>query len=378
MKRVTGSLERQIGLFSLFLLGSSAWFGGTASASEAGSGLGAITLDSIEFVDTEFAQALEFFAAKAEEANPDLPPVNFVVIDPEGEIADRAVNLKLRGVPWGTALKYTCDLAGAVIRPERNAILVGKKEAVEKMTLERTKILRGPGSAATEARLASVVFEEVVFDESSLEEVANFLRLMVLAQQEKEGATNPIPLNVLIKENAREPIGSRKISLRLRKIPLGELVHYATGLGECRFRVDARAIAIGEAEDLARPPGGPRRPSGAIFDQLAAKRIDSIDVPAGSTVSEFLEMVRALGGGNGIAMTEDAVTASRLALHGVTTLELIRYFNEISGTAFRLDPNAFLIVDDPAVTEKPRPPSIGIGTTATSGGTAAGLGFDDP
>lgn len=71
-------------------------------------------------------------------------------------------------------------------------------------------------------------------------------------------------------------------------------------------------------------------------------------------------------------MTQDAVASSDLAMHQVTVLELLRYFNEVSGTAYRLDANAFVITDDPAVTTKPKPPE----TPRPAGASGDGLGFD--
>lgn len=343
--------------------------------------IGKTPLDAIEFEKTELTMALEFLSAKLKESHPDRPEVNFVLVDPDGTLAGKTVSFKLRRVPWETALRYTCESVDAVFRVEPSAIVVGEREAVERLGLQRRKILRGPGSAANEARLKSFMVESVAFDSATLEEVAEYLRLLVQGRMADEGAqAKTAPLNLFIKENVTTPVGGRKINLSLRKIPLSELIHYATGQVDCRFRIDARAVVIGESEDLARPPGGPPRPSGAIFNQLASKRLDTIDIPAGSSVDEFLDLVRTLGGVNGIAMTQEAAASSRLALHGVSTLELIRYFNEVSGTAFRLDSSAYLIVDDPAVPVKPKPPETAIiaNPGAAESRSNKALGFDDP
>ncbi|MCB1062974.1 MAG: hypothetical protein KDN20_08650 [Verrucomicrobiae bacterium] len=343
---------------------------------QAGSGLGSVTLESMELKQTDLATALEFLAAKAEEAAPSAPPANFLLIDSEGTHAKREITMKLKGVPWATALKYVCELAQVTARGDGAVILIGTKEEVDRMILQRQKIQTGVASEAAQSRLASMVVESVAFDQASLEDVAEYVRLTAQAYLQKEsrgGAAGT--LNVLIKENPKEAIAPRRVSMNLKSISMSELLHCATGLANCRFRIDARAVVIGEAADLARPPGGPRKPSGAIFNQLAAKTIDSIDIPAGSQVPEFLEVVRSLGGVNGINMSKDAVAASRLAMHQVTVLELLRYYNEISGTAYRLDPNAFIISDDPDVPVKPKPP-VALQPRTPAGTGPAGLGFD--
>lgn len=325
-------------------------------------------IDSVVFDRTEFGAAVEYLAAKASEVRK--APLNVVMVDRDQTLRKQAVTLKLARVPWAEAMRYTCELAGATWRVEGEAILVGTKTDLDKLALERTRILTGPGSEANQARLGALRLERVAFTGATLAEVVDFLRLWA---REKTGGNQGPPLNLLIKENVEKAVATRKIDLDLRGgVSLAELLHYATGLAECRYRVDARAVIIGEAEDLARPPGGPARPAGPIFEQLAAKRIAAIDIPAGTGIAEFLEAVRTLGGVNGIAMTREAVASSHLAMYQVSALELLRYYNEVSGTAYRLDANAFVIADDPAVTTKPKPPEA----PRPVGGNDNGLGFD--
>ncbi|MCB1230434.1 MAG: hypothetical protein KDN19_09220 [Verrucomicrobiae bacterium] len=328
-------------------------------------------LDSVNFQRTELRQALEFLAAKAKERTNQA--LNVVLIDPNHDLESKPVTLSLSRVPWSEAMRYTCELTGTTWQKEGNVIAVGAPAAVKTLQRQRTKIATGPGSENNQRRLDQMKISHVAFKESSLEEVADYLRLMGRELTSKD--PNALPFNVMIKENIAKPVATRKVSVDLAEIPMSELLHYVTGLVNCRYRIDARAVVIGESEDLARPPGGPVNPRGPIFAQLAAKRIQAIDIPAGTTVGEFLEAVRTLGGVNGISLTDDAVASSRLAMQDVTVLELIRYFNEASGTAFRLDRNAFVIADDPAVPKKPRPPES-LTTSLPKGGDASGLGFD--
>jgi hypothetical protein len=326
-----------------------------------------LVVDSVDFQAVDLETGLAFLAAKAESAG----PVNFVVIDPDGKLRGASITLKLSRVPWTEALRYVASLAGAELLPEAHAIVLGEKQAVEALRLQRSKISAGPGSEGTAALLAASVVERVVFDDATLGEVADFLRQLDHARV----MASPVPvnpLNVIIKENAAKPVATRRIRLDLRRVPLAEVLHYATGLAGCRFRTDARAVVIGESADLARPPGGPANAAGPIFAQLAAKRLETIEIPAGATTAEFVEVMRTLGGVNTIAMAPDAVAASRLALHQVTALELLRYFNEISGTAYRLDPNVLVIAEDPAVKVRPKPPVDGGAVKPGAGG----LGFD--
>lgn len=343
-------------------------------------GLGAIpearsevVIDTIDFQQTDLDLAVSFLIAKAEEQSGQ--KLSGLRLDQENALKDAAITLKLNRVPWAEAMRYTCELAGATWKKEGNVIVYGPAADLQRMKLQRGKIQTGPGSERNEARLAAMKLNSVAFSNSSLEEVAEYLRLMGNELLAKQPGGRDQTFNVLIKENVANPVATRAVSLNLEDISFSELLHYATGMVGCRYRVDARAVVIGEAEDLARPPGGPLRPSGPIFNQLAATQINAIDIPAGTSVREFLEAVQTLGGVNGITLTEDAVAASRLAMENVTALELVRYFNEASGTAFRLDANAFVITDDPAVPKKPKPPEA-LTTGPASGGTPNGLGFD--
>ncbi len=334
---------------------------------------GQVMLDSVDFRQTDARQALAFLVAKASEKTGQT--LSTLVVDPEGVLTKSDVTLSLKKVPWSEAMRYTSQLAGVTWRKEGNVIVVGPAEAVQRLKLQRGKIVTGPGSEANQARLAALKIGHVAFTDASLLEVADYLRQMGQELLAQNPAAGQLPFNVLIKENVAEPVATRRVTLDLKEISVAELLHYATGLADCRFRIDARAVVIGETEDLARPPGGPVRPTGPIFAQLAAKKIDAIDIPAGTGVEEFLEAVRTLGGVNGITLTKDAVAASRLAMEEVTALELVRYFNEASGTAFRLDPNAFVITDDPAVPKKPQPPEALVPNSPGTG-DASGLGFD--
>lgn len=249
-------------------------------------------IDSVVFDQTDFGTAVEYLAAKATEERK--RPLNVVVVDFEQTLEKKPVTLKLARVPWSEAMRYTCELAGAAWRIDGETILVGTEADLDKLALERTRILTGPGSEANVARLAAMTVERVAFTGTTLAEVVDFLRIWA---REKTGKGGGAPLNLLIKENGEQAVATRKIDLELRAgVSLAELLHYATGLAECRYRVDARAVIIGEAEDLARPPGGPARPSGPVFQQLAAKRIATIDIPAGTRVGEFLEVLQTLWG----------------------------------------------------------------------------------
>ena len=314
-----------------------------------------VTLDSVEFQKLDLATALNFLAAKGGE-----PPVNVVLIDPEAKHAATAISLKLSSVPWPVAMKYTCDLAGLEWRWDRGVALVGTKAAVGELPLMRSKILISPGGEAMDALLRKSTIVGIEFRNDSLGDVAAVFRDMgrrILAEHPNT------PLNVLIKENAANPVATRAVSVKLHGATMAEILHLTTGLAGCRFRIDPAAIVIGEAADVARQPKVPAKLAGPIATQLAGKRFESIEVPVGTKASEFVELMRTLAGVNTIALAPDAVSASGISFQKVTALDLLRYYNEVSGTAFRLDPSAVVIYPDPDVKTPPKVPVAPSGAT---------------
>jgi hypothetical protein len=309
---------------------------------------------SVDFAGVPLRDALHFLWVKTREIKAaDRDVVNIVLVDPDGTLGRANVTLKLNQVPWTEILRYTASLAGAETLKDGESILVGEKKTIEKMKLQRTKIVTNPGGEGLARQLAATMVIGAEFKGAPIEEVADFVRDLG-AHIADSGER--LPINILIKENGAKPVGSRTIDLALAGTNLHELLHLATGLAGCRFRIDARAIVIGESEDLARAPAAPLKPAGPIYGQLTERQIKAIDLPPGTSSLEMAEAMREFSGVNCLSLLPEAVTASRVPLRQVSVLEWLRYFNEASGTGYRLDPNAVVIVSDPAVKDLPKPP----------------------
>ncbi|MCB1079562.1 MAG: hypothetical protein KDM64_17220, partial [Verrucomicrobiae bacterium] len=309
----------------------------------------------IDFNRTDLSLALAYLSTKAGELSGAGHPVDVVLIDPEATLGKAPVTLKMNQAPWRDALRYTCDLAGAEWGWDNRVAVVGAPGAVKRLALQRSKIQSGPGNDLNLKRLNSARIAKIEFKDTPLSDIAEYLSAVGQSREQNGGVG--LPFNVIIKENSAKPVGNRRVTLTLHEASLFDVLHYVTGLADCRFRVDARAVVIGESADLAKTPGGPARPAGPLFDRMMAKQLESIEIPAGATISEFVQVMQTLGGINTLSLVPEAVASSNLRLQGVTAWELLRYFNEVSGTAFRLDPNALVIAPDPSVKVLPRPPA---------------------
>lgn len=313
---------------------------------------------SVDFAQVPLRDALHFLWEKMKKAKGG-EAQNIVLVDPDGKLGKATVTLKLNRVPWAEVLRYTTSLAGAETLQDGPSILVGEKKTIETMKLLRTKIATNPGGEANAKLLTATSVLGAEFKDAPIEEVADFVRDV---GSKISASGEYLPINVFIKENAAKPVGNRPVNLTVGVITLHELLHLATGLAGCRFRIDARAIVIGEAEDLARMPAAPLRPAGPIYAQLVDRQIKSIDLPPGTSSLVMAEAMREFGGVNCLSLATEAVTASRVPLRQVSVLEWLSYFNEASATGYRLDPSAVAIVADPGVKNPPKAP---VATPAT-------------
>jgi len=338
-------------------------------------------LPSVEFNQTGFGPALEYFRARGNEALAKKGhAINLVLIDPDGEIAKKQITLSLNDVPWATALKYACDLAGVHMEADFGTLVIGRKADVSRLRLSRTKNRHSEGSAPLVHRIGAIPMRDLEFHGAHLSEIVTFLRAKTQPTANNPRAT---PINFIIKENAAKEVANRPVSLTLAKAPLAEVLHFATGLAGCRYRVDANAIVIGDEADLQHIPRPRIRDRGAIYQSLLKTPVASVDIAKGTPLSDLIGLIQQYSRNpqtlpNGINLIdstgEKLTTWSPLKLQNVRLLDLVRYVNELTGTTIQVEAHALTFQKDPHVKSRPGDSLPSLETTTRS--SSGGLKFD--
>ena len=86
-------------------------------------------------------------------------------------------------------------------------------------------------------KLDETIIPEVSVREAPVIDVINFLR-----DQSQKLSNDKTPINLVWQ--APEDAKATKVTLNLRKIPLGDVLKYATEIAGLRYRVDAHAVVI--------------------------------------------------------------------------------------------------------------------------------------
>lgn len=152
-------------------------------------------------------------------------------------------------------LKQQGLYAEAEVRLKRLAELQPDQPTVKQMLAEVQEKLRQKQTEPAQAlrrKLEELIVPEVNFREAVARDVVDFLRAESRRlDQEKVG------INIVWR--TPEAAASAKVTLSLRKVPLGDVLRYVTELSGLKYRVDAYAVVIYKPEPPA--PSATREPN---------------------------------------------------------------------------------------------------------------------
>lgn len=208
-------------------------------------------------------------------------------------------------------------------------------------------------------KMKKLVFPQVSFNEATLQEAVEFLRVKSKALDSGEPEANKRGVNFMIKPGTGE---RTSLTLDLKDVPLIDLVRYVTELAGCTYRVDANAVMI-EAistptlEAKPDPSSAEKAPTVSPAQGKAAELARNIVLPqvnfAGATVEEAVEFLRTQVRGreeagprapNIIVKPSGAPQAQiSLELRDVPLFTALRYIAELSNHTLSSDDVALIL-----------------------------------
>ncbi|QTN32688.1 M56 family metallopeptidase [Akkermansiaceae bacterium] len=224
--------------------------------------LNRIVMPRIDFEDVTLGDAIEYLRIRSAELDvaekdPARKGFNFVIQGAPGAKDDddpesrRIPELRLRNVPIGVVLDYICNATRMAYKVDEFAIAIrplGNAEGAD-----AAKPANGPGAAIIARKLEQIVIPAMHFDNITIEEAIDFLRLrsLELDVAEKDPAKRgfnfvirkPLPAN---KEGDGAAAGDvpRIAELHLRNVPFGATLKYVCDAAKMDYKIDEFAVTI--------------------------------------------------------------------------------------------------------------------------------------
>ena len=194
-------------------------------------------VSKIEFDGTPLRDAIEYIRTKSAELDPMKRGLN-ILVDPAVDL-ETPITLSLRDVPLGAVVGYVTEFAGVAYRVETHAVRIvpGSSSAN-----------RGSGGPhpETSSKARGLVISSVEFDDTSLEEAIRYLtEKSIELDPGKKG------LNLLL---GRGVDPSTPVSLRLKNVPLSNVLGYVADYTGLKLRADRYAILV-ERSAPKKPEG---------------------------------------------------------------------------------------------------------------------------
>lgn len=327
-----------------------------------------IIIPRVDMTSAPLADALELLRIRSEDLDPTMPAgkpgrgLNFVLKDPDGDLADKEISLTLTRVPLKTVLDYITRFTRVTYRVDGSAVVVGKPEHLGGMAGMVPPGRLGANGRRLFGRLRDTVLPEVSIQDATLDEAIDFFRAVSAPSSKRAGEPGSGGLNFVLK-NPEEPLP--RITLHLRQVPLGTALRYACELSGVVYSVHPNVVAIGSPEEMIPKPVDPGahaygrsgiQTGGAILAaRLKALRVPQVRLSSAS-LNDALDLVRAAAqnaekeagvaepkGINIVNLAQDNVQRITLNLENIPAWELMSYISSLTDTEFRVEAQAVLL-----------------------------------
>lgn len=210
--------------------------------------LNSIILPSLDFEDVSIEDAVDFLRIRAAELDVKEPDakkrgLNIVILQQNPAPAEAAAplirELRLRNVPLGTALKYICEQTNLGYRVDATGVtLMPAKDANEEPALpaEDARI------ALIRDKLASIIIPSLDFEDTSIEEAVDFLRMRAMELDAKEPDARKKGLNFVIMNPQAAAFHIKE--LKLKNATLETVLKAICEQTKLRYTVGDSAIVI--------------------------------------------------------------------------------------------------------------------------------------
>ncbi len=259
--------------------------------------------------------------------------INIVIIAGGDRKLPTRPMLPLHDVPLGEALRHITGLVDLKSTIEPHAVAI--RAAQDERTPSHGK------KPSIQGRMERTILPTVQFQDASLEEAVEYLRVNRGCLDSSEGEIAVAPLNFVI--YLREGAKRSPVSLYLRDIPLSEALRYCAEISDVKLRYDPFAVMITDREAAG---------SGVALAGIPA---DSPILPevrlSGATLTEALEFIRLKSRELDpdhrevlIAVKSDSQNALiDLWLKSIPSIEALRYIAELSGHQLSFDGRSYVL-----------------------------------
>jgi predicted Ser/Thr protein kinase len=351
-----------------------------------------IVLPLIDFEDTSLEEAVDFIRLRVkegdgDETDPAKKGFNLLIQLPAGfagkpgeSAFPRIKELRLRNVPVGEALRYLCDATGTRYRLDESAVVL-LPAAQSDASPEKPATELSPSAARNAAKLSAIRIPVIEFEDTSLEEAIDFMRLRMKELDTVETGPSKKGLNFVVQAPAMAPAAAAGESayphireLRLRNIPADELLRYIGDATGTRCRIDDCAVVIlpaGRADAPREKPVVDASPDAArIAAKLSAIRLPMLNFQD-TSVEEAVDFLRGRAKeldnaepdptrkGVNFVIRRPAASASSpglrvkaLSLRDVPVGEALRYVCEATGLRYHVDGYAVTLEPSDAAVKK--------------------------
>jgi len=209
--------------------------------------------------------------------------VNIVIITGGERKLPARSGLLLKDVPLGEALRHVTGLVNLKFTIEQHAVAIREPQDMRPSNVQK--------GSALQQQLGKMIRPTIQFQDATLEEAVEYLRISQGCLDTGDEPLNYAPLNFVL--HLREGIKRPPVSLDLRDIPISEALRYCAEISNARLRYDTAAVMITDLEWDASVPSPPpvRRFCRRWSSKMPLLRMPSTS-SASSRVSSTLTIVK--------------------------------------------------------------------------------------
>ncbi|MDF1814824.1 MAG: hypothetical protein P1V20_21650 [Verrucomicrobiales bacterium] len=198
--------------------------------------LNSLILPVMNFEDTPLSDAVAYLQQKSVELDPAREGVNIVIVEPD--LRQNPVTLKLKYAPLGDVIRYTAMVAGAQMKTTNFAITITSPPEEKEASGEQD-------TAEIEKKMNNIVIPSVEFSDTPLTDALSFLAMK--SNELDPAGKGKGGVNIVYDGDWLHD-GQVGVSLRLKNIPLHEVLKFTAQIADHNLEIETNAVVISSKE----------------------------------------------------------------------------------------------------------------------------------
>lgn len=225
--------------------------------------LNTIIIPRIDFEDVTVEEAIDFLRLRAveldvSEKDPAKRGINFVIRNPRPAAATAGPaptirRLRLKNVPLAMMLKYVCDQTNRHYTVDETAIVISPKNEAG---AEAAVPVDARKKAAIQNKLKSIILPSIDLENATVDDTIDFLRLRAAELDVTENDPAKKGIQWIVRYPAAGPTPVIR-ELRLKKVPLADVLKYVCDQTNFRYTVDDFAVTLAPKDPAGAEPAKP-------------------------------------------------------------------------------------------------------------------------